>query len=165
MEATALYNAIVLELERRRLHVGISMERMSDLAGSAERSYAKILYPDTVSGRVARWETLQAYMQVLFCEGFVLRIEPTTTGMLTAEGTKRRILQEAATWDRSSRRRLMRDLAKLAVEARQRKLSPERRSEMARHAACEKWRKIRALKVSDAQRDVENQVAEHAAAK
>lgn len=69
-----IYRAIMLEIERRRLAVGISMDRMSELMGAAERSYAKMLYPDTPSGRMAQWNTLQSALDVLFCDGYDLRL-------------------------------------------------------------------------------------------
>ena len=147
-----VYRAIILEVERRRLAVGISMDRVSELMGAAERSYAKMLYPETSSGRMARWETLQSALDVLFCDGYELRLNahraiPITvsiqpSNVLTTEGTKRKIKAEAATWDRRIRRDLMKELSVKATEAR--KLIPAwKRRQIARKAARARWRKVR----------------------
>lgn len=140
MPASPLYHAVVLELERRRLASGLSMEQLDELAGTAERSYAKALYPDTESGRASRIEKLQLYVDVLFCEGFTLRMMPGG-GMPTAIGTRRKIQAEAAHYDRPTSRRHMSELAKLAAAARRLKISPERRQDMARAAANARWGK------------------------
>lgn len=155
-----IYRAILLELERRRLAVGISMDRMSELMGSAERSYAKMLYPETPSGRMARWETLQSAVDVLFCDGYELRIKPTrpmptvigiAQGVLTTEGTKRKIKAEAATWNRQIRREVMDELSQKATQGRKR-IPPWKRRQMARHAARVRWRKVKAERTAAAQR-------------
>lgn len=155
-----IYRAILLEVERRRLAVGISMDRMSELMGAAERSYAKMLYPETPSGRMAQWGTLQSALDVLFCDGYDLRIDiarlvRTTVGIpapgvRTTEGTKRKIKAEAATWDRRIRRELMKELSLMAAQAR--KLIPEwKRSQLARQAARARWRKVRQQEAQGAQ--------------
>jgi hypothetical protein len=41
------------------------MEQMSEQMGTAERSYAKIIKPDTPSGRMAEWSTIKLALDVL----------------------------------------------------------------------------------------------------
>ena len=152
-----IYRAILLELERRRLAVGISMDRMSELMGTAERSYAKMLYPETSSGRMARWETLQSAIDVLFCDGYELRIKAyrpelgmvsSNPGVLTTEGTKRKIKAEAASWDRRIRREVLTDLGRQGGLARAASLPKLKREEIARLGgiASSKARKARQLR-------------------
>src|SRR5215211_4164390 len=67
---TPFYRSIMLEIERRRISLGISMDEASDRAGVADRSYSKILYADAPSGRQATWRTLQDVVDGLFPAGY-----------------------------------------------------------------------------------------------
>jgi len=155
MSIPPVYRAITLELERRRIAVGISQDRMSELMGTAERSYAKMLHPETSSGRMVRWETLQSAVDVLFCDGYELRIKvfrpcvlataSSGPGVLTTEGTKRKIKAEAATWDRRIRREVLADLARLGGHARAAALPEWKREQIARQGGRAKARKRRQM--------------------
>ncbi len=145
--STPIYNAIILELERQRMAMGLSMERMSELMGAAERSYAKLVYPDTPSGRVARWQTLQAAVAVLFCDGFQLRIDPGKGGMLTPAGTKRLIMQEAAHFNRPSRRVLMQKLGALGGKTAAERMSAIERRERGRLAGLASAQRRRSVQI------------------
>jgi hypothetical protein len=152
-DAPAIYLAIVLELERRRHACGISMDEMSELMGSAERSYAKLVHPTTASGRFATWPKLQQAIDVLWCTGFRLTIDTTNDGMLTTVGTRRKILHSSATYNRRTRRELMRDLSLKAAAARREKIPSERRSEIAARAAQARWNRRKSQGAStDAQK-------------
>jgi hypothetical protein len=137
---TPIYLAIMVEVERRRMQVGISMDRISELAGNAERSYAKALYPDTSSGRCATWPTLQRIFDVLYCEGFELRLAPRSGTALSTEGAQQRIRAEAAHWTAPAMRQRMAELGRLSGVARQSKVPPSRRKEIATRAARARWR-------------------------
>src|SRR5687768_3653009 len=71
-----IYRHIILECERRRQHLDISMERLSEIAGIADRAYAKLLHPDSNTGRMAQWSTLQLVCDVLFADGLDVEIRP-----------------------------------------------------------------------------------------
>lgn len=129
-----LYRAVMLEFERRRLHLGLSMEALSDRVGFADRYYAKTLYPDTPSGRQARWETLQEIADALFPEGYDIEIRPKTGLRLGAEDLKCKIRFAAAPTDRKSQRDLMRELGRKGAAARA-KLPANRLKQIARLAA------------------------------
>ena len=73
--ASALYRMLMMELERRRLALGWPMWKLDDKAGTQDGYYAKCLYPDTPSGRQARWETLQLLIDALWPEGFQLALQ------------------------------------------------------------------------------------------
>jgi hypothetical protein len=142
---------MVLELERRRLAVGISMERMSELMGTAERSYAKLLYPETSSGRMAQWPTMQSAVDVLYCDGLIVRLVPVlgrlsteAVGVRTTEGTRRLIKAEAARWDAKMQRQVLSDFGRRGGVARAASLSAARRKAIARKAAKARWAKVRA---------------------
>ena len=136
---TPIYLAIMLEVERRRQQVGISQDRICELMGTAERSYAKALHPDNPSGRCATWPTLQAAIDVLFCEGFDLRLVPGTFLPRTTEGTKRLIRAEAAHWNASAKRQWMAEIGRRGGKARVAKLTPEQRRQSAIRAITARW--------------------------
>jgi hypothetical protein len=83
-EATSIYRAIVLELERRRIALGMSMERLSEIAGLADRAYSKMVHPEGRGGRVAQWQTLQRVVDALFPDGIDVAIKGERGRQLTA---------------------------------------------------------------------------------
>jgi hypothetical protein len=117
LKSSSFYRAIMLELERKRQAMGMSMESLSEIVG-AERSWSKMLYPDTPSGRQAGWDKLQRAIDALFCDGFDVIVRAGATRTDTTPGTKRLIRQSAAHFDRRTQRDLMRDLSKLAILGR-----------------------------------------------
>jgi hypothetical protein len=72
--APPIYHALMSAVEQERRKQGLSMDLMSEIAGTAERSYAKSLHPDSLSGRLSKWETLQLYCDVLFPNGFEISV-------------------------------------------------------------------------------------------
>ena len=141
--ATAIYNAVMLEIERLRQAMGVSMDLMSDLMGSAERSYAKMLYPDTSSGRQARWETVQRALDVVCPNGFSVRIVRANTGTLTPSGTKRLIQKSAKFYDRKTYLEEMRERARAGglkgAATLNGKTSDRTKSRNGRKAARARW--------------------------
>ena len=137
-QVAPIYSAIVVELERKRQAMGISQDEMSELMGSAERSYSKMIHADTPSGRQATWPTVQKAIDVLFCDGFDLVLrrggEP-----LTSQGTRRKILASAAHFDRKTQREIMAERGRKGGLARAEKLTPEQRVESAKRASAARW--------------------------
>jgi hypothetical protein len=82
--AVPVYRAIVLELERRRIALGMSMERLSEVAGLADRAYSKMVHPEGRGGRVAQWQTLQRVVDALFPDGVDIAIKGERGRQLTA---------------------------------------------------------------------------------
>jgi hypothetical protein len=154
-KSTPIYRAIMVELERKRLAMGMSMDRLSEIVG-AERSWSKMLYPDTSSGRQATWEKLQRAVDVLFADGFevIVRAGETKTG--TTAGTKRLIRQAAAHYDRRAARDLMREIGLKGASKggilRAGKLSGKRRREIAKKAgiagAKARWSTPRIIEIT-----------------
>jgi hypothetical protein len=122
---------MMLEIERRRVELGISMDRLSEVAGLAERAYVKTLYPETASGRIARHETIQIIVDALFPDGFDIEIRPRSGPALTALSARLKIHCAAASEHPKRRRELMRELGVRGGRARAAKLSAARRKEIA----------------------------------
>lgn len=137
--SNAFYRAIMVELERKRLAMGLSMDRLSELMGVAERSYSKMVWPDTPSGRLATWDKLQKAIEVLYADGFEVVVRAGMTLTDTTPGTKRLIRQAAAHYDRRGARELMRDLNALRHE----KVPKWRREQIARKAGRASGKKRR----------------------
>jgi hypothetical protein len=131
---TPLYRAVMLEVERRRLQLDISMERLSEVAGNADRSYSKALHAETASGRVAGWPTLQNIIDTLFPDGVDVVLRPRVGDQLTALSYRHKLRAAAAVHDRKMQRDLMRELGAKGGAARAAKLGPDRRKEIARAA-------------------------------
>jgi hypothetical protein len=72
----SFYYQLLLEIERRRQALGVSMDRLSEMAGLPDRSYSKMLYPETKTGRLARWSTIQIVCHALWPDGFDITIPP-----------------------------------------------------------------------------------------
>lgn len=140
----AVYRAIMLELERQRLAVGLPMEKFSEYAGVPDRYFAKALHVDQPSGRQAQWGTLQTMIDALFPHGFDLTIKPRPGAVIDPENLKAKLLQLRATTDPKSQRQLMSDLGKKggkrSGESR-RKAATKRKaiSEQRRYAAACRW--------------------------
>lgn len=155
VKSTAIYRAIVVELERKRQAMGMSMDALSELIG-AERSYSKMLYPDTSSGRQAQWDKLQRAIDALFPEGFEIVLRAGVCPTSTTAGTKRLIRQSAAHYDRRTARELMNELSKAAISGRK-KIPNWVRRRIARKAgrASGKRRRERAEERANAPRCVQ----------
>lgn len=155
MAVTAIYRQIMLEVEARRLALGLPMEKFSDWAGVPERYYPKALLPDTPSGRQASWETLQTIIDALFPQGFEVVIKSKPGNVIGAKDMKAELLKLRERANPKTHRELMSEYARKATfENRQRgrmKLSKRQRRKAAKIAALERWRRVRELKkTSDA---------------
>lgn len=152
--SNAFYRAIMLELERKRLAMGLSQDRLSELMGVAERSYSKMLWPDSPSGRLATWDKLQKAIEVLFADGFEVVVRAGCTLTDTTPGTKRLIRQAAAHYDRRTSRELMIDIGRLVtreIRVKGRKKIPARkRRAIAKRAARERWLRRRGKQIEKA---------------
>jgi hypothetical protein len=120
------------------------MERLSEMAGLSDRSYAKMLYPETKSGRLARWPTIQIVCDALFPDGYDLKITAAKGDKILEYGHKYHVKQIALHYDRKTRREIMSDWGRRgglrSGEARAR-MAEQRglRKALARHAARMRW--------------------------
>lgn len=147
MAVTAIYRAIMLEVESRRLALGFPMERFSEWAGLPDRYYPKALMADTPSGRQASWETLQTIVDALFPHGFDLIIKAKPGKVIGASDMKAQILQLREAANPQTRRERMAEIGRRATfESRQLgrlKLTKRQRKKIARMAAIARWQKKR----------------------
>ncbi|MFK8251777.1 hypothetical protein [Ancylobacter terrae] len=74
--ATALYLAITAQIHQRIRRLGITMARCDDLSGLQDGYVAKLLHPDTKTGRQANWATLQLLVDAVFPDGYDIIIRP-----------------------------------------------------------------------------------------
>jgi hypothetical protein len=152
--AVPVYRAVVLELERRRQQLGVSMERFSEFAGLPDRSYAKIIWPDGVAGRQAQWETVQRVVDALFPDGFDLEIRPRKGPELDKLSAKFKARFGAAFHDRKAARDHMRELGRkgalVSVTVRRDKAALRRQQrELGRQGGLARARRQRTQTVSE----------------
>jgi hypothetical protein len=141
MKSTAVYRALMLAIEARRLELGIAMATVDDMAGLQDGYYAKMIYPDTPSGRCAQWATVDLVIQALFGTDYAVRFDggygdmPATASI--DKGASHKYL-EYRHWRHS---RHFQNLAKLGAAKRNENLTPYQRVVLARKAAKARWRK------------------------
>ena len=75
-----VYRAFAAQLHDRIRRLGLPMWRCDDLSGVQDGYTAKMLHPDTPSGRQASWPTLDLMMQALYPDGYTLIIKPNDGG-------------------------------------------------------------------------------------
>jgi hypothetical protein len=120
-----LYMAVMLEIERRRLQLKISMQEVYDRSGVADYYYSKALHASTPSGREARWSTLQDIFDALYPEGYDVEIRPKLGLRLDAAQLRCNIkfAASAAVANPRLQRELMRDRADSAARRGRRNIN------------------------------------------
>ena len=141
MTATSLYKLIMVELERRRCQLGLTLVDVDNLAGTQDGYTAKLMWPDTKSGKTGRWDTLQLLVDALFPVGFEVVVRQKPSAVLSEQSIRRMIYLARVPFDRKSQRELMSEYSSLS--RRTSHLSPKRRQEIARKAARKRWEKPR----------------------
>ena len=71
-----IYRALAAQLHDRIRKLGLPMWRCDDLSGVQDGYTAKMLHPDTPSGRQASWLTLDLMMQALYPDGYDIIVRP-----------------------------------------------------------------------------------------
>lgn len=164
MTSTAIYRALMEAFETRRRELGLSMNTdeigLNDLAGAADGYYAKMIFPDTPSGRQARWETVDEFASVLFGAGYSIEIIPghlnrkTLTALSLIPNPSDKAIQNRH-WRHS---RHFSELGALGAKARNEKLSKAQRIKIARKGG-RMWRKICKAKRMGEERRAESKQA------
>jgi hypothetical protein len=148
-----IYYAFMGELERHRQKFGVSMWKINEGAGTQEGYYARALYADTPTGRMATWPVLQKIMDVLFPDGVEITMKPWK-GCLDASKHRIAISFDHARYDFQARPDWMAELSKKGASkggrARAAKLSPRRRKAIAKRAARARWLARRGAEISAA---------------
>jgi hypothetical protein len=151
--AAPLYRMLMMELERRRVALGWPMWKLDDKAGTQDGYYAKMLYPDTPTGRQARWETVQLVVDALFPEGIrQVTLEPENDALLTAPSIDKGRDTGALMVRHWRHSKHFRELGAKGGRAYAEKVSPHRRSAIARRGAQARWKRWRVEQATAKQR-------------
>jgi hypothetical protein len=157
---TSIYRALIWEVRNHIRAVGLTMQQADDVAGLQDGYLAKMLHPDTPSGRQAQWPTLQLLLDAVYPNGFRLRLLPIAGMTATRASIDRKLarlnqkLTGVSINEREAQKGLLgrvaiRDLAREAGRkgglARSARLSPQRRQRIARRAARARWKGRRRL--------------------
>ena len=129
------YMAVMLEIERRRLQLNISMQEVCDRSGVADYYYSKALHASTPSGREARWSTLQDIIDGIFPMGYDVIIRPKVGMRLNPAQLRCKIKFAAAAANPKLQRELMSELGRKGGEARREKYKNMTKEERQRIAA------------------------------
>lgn len=157
MVSTAIYRAIMQACEARRIELGIAMATVDEMAGTQDGYYAKMLFPDTPTGRCAQWPTLQLVIEALFgrdCQVVISGENERQLAALSSDRGQSHKYREYRHWRHAKH---FRDLGGLGGKKRAERLTPIQRSAIARKAG-----KARARKAKQAQRQGDKHKRENA---
>jgi hypothetical protein len=129
----------MLEIERRRVQLGFSFIDVDNLAGLNDGYLAKMMWPDTPSGRNAGGETVQLVIDALFPKGFEVIIRQKEGAVLDEPSIRRMTYLARVPFDRKSQRDLMSKYGKRGRAVQLETQTPEQRQEIARRAALKRW--------------------------
>jgi len=141
--STAIYRALMIAVEARRLELELSMATVNDLAGLQDGFFSRMIYPDTPSGRQARWETVDLAMEALFGRGYTITIQPGEMRMPSMPRIDKGASSNALQVRHWRHRKHFQTLGQLGAMALHAKRTPEQRSKAARRAAKKRWRAVR----------------------
>lgn len=155
MAVTSIYRALMLEVEARRVALGIPQEKFSEWAGLPDRYFPKALHADTPSGRQASWESLQRIIDALFPHGFDVIVRAKPGQVISATDMKARILAIRERENPETHREIMARRGHAGHAAHVANTTPEQRARWARKAAKSRWKRQRAIARQVAQRGKE----------
>lgn len=151
---TEFYSAVVWELRKQIIDIGLTMEQCDELSGLECGYAAKLLHPNTPSGRQAGYVRVQYLMDVLFCcGGFVMTIKPRASIERIRAEINRKLERRGSKLNpfgiaKSARLRgvvgktAIRDFARYAGRkggAKRREMPEKKRIALARKAARARW--------------------------
>jgi hypothetical protein len=139
----------MLEIERRRVQLGFTFIDVDNLAGTQDGYLAKLMWPDTPSGKIGRWETLQMLVEALFPKGFEAVLREKEGSILDEASIRKMVYLARVPFCRKSQRELMSEYGKKGRAKQLQQQTPEQRRDIARTAAKARWAKPRI--VSDEQ--------------
>lgn len=163
MASTGIYRNLMMALEGRRVELGLSMAAVNDLSGVNDGYYAKMLYPDTPSGRQARWEQVHDVVEALFGSDFEVQIiaknwrEPSMLGNLKKAPSTSALLVRH--WRHGSH------FKKLGREGGRKRFigkTADEISQMQREVALKRWRNHRKAKRAQRQGEAHREANEKA---
>lgn len=143
MTSCALYRTMMLEIERQRLALGLSMAAVDDLAGTQDGYYAKMIYPDTPSGRQAQWSTVDLVVEALFGRECGISLSTSEGFVLSAPRIDKGASSNALKIRHWRHGRHFRELGAKGARSRNDKMTPAQRSKHARKMNRARWRRAR----------------------
>jgi hypothetical protein len=136
--STAIYRALMVALDDRRVKLDLSMERVNDLAGLQDGFWAKMADPDTEHGRQSKWESVDLVVEALFGTDYEISIKPRNYRNPPEQPTRAQPSAKAARprihW---RHRKIFAELGKKGGKARREKyknMRPEERRRIAKKA-------------------------------
>jgi hypothetical protein len=144
--STAIYRALMLAIEARRIEMELSMATVNDIAGLQDGFFSKMIYPDTPNGRQARWDTVQLAVEALFGKSFVVQIIPgddENMRLAAAPGIDKGSSTNALKIRHWRHRKHFEQLGSLGGKARA-KLPDHKLTAIGRKGARARWKKARA---------------------
>jgi hypothetical protein len=139
------HNQLLEAIRRRIQELGLSYEVVNDLAGLQQNYLTKVISNPPP-------KRMSPFTQFLILQALGLRVrleeDPELIEKLKGRWSKRKLrksMRTAVSIDRVIELPpdFMRRISRMGCEARMRKLSPERRSDLARNAASARWRQHR----------------------
>jgi hypothetical protein len=155
-DSTELYRAVMWEVRKQILDLGLTMNNCDTVSGLDDGYTAKMLHPDTPSGRQAGWQRLQYLLDTVYAGGFILSIKPRADLDKIRAAINRKLAVQGAMLGAPSiaeNARLRGVAAKVPIgdyarfagrkgaAARNANLSARQRSRIAQRAARARWRK------------------------
>lgn len=139
--ATPVYQSLMLEAERRRQQLGVSMERFSEFAGLPDRAYSKMLWVTSKDRKQASWESVQRVVDALFPDGFDIVLKARKGPQLDILSAKFKARFGAAFHDRRVLREHMSEIGKAGGLNSRLGMDPVKKKRLARRAAKRRWNK------------------------
>lgn len=159
--STLVYRMLMLAIETRRKELGLSMATVNDLSGLQDGFFSKMIFPDTPSGRQARWETVQLAMEALFGKDFTIQIVPGSDEnkrLSSAPGIDPGASANALKIRHWRHRKHFEQLGSKGGAARAR-LPDWKLTAIGRKGAKARWKKVRAAQRQGAKHKASNQAA------
>jgi hypothetical protein len=142
-----VYAAFTNAIEVVLAETGTTMHQADDLAGLNDGHTAKLLHPDTPSGRVGTWQSVGLLSSAIERLGYRLEVyftkadEPGTSACGKARSP--RTIADDILSRRNLRVRVAESFGRVGGKARAKALSADRRAEIARAAALARWQRRR----------------------
>src|SRR5262249_46872894 len=131
------YQAVARALEWRIVELGLTMHQVDDASGLQDGHCAKLLHPDTPTGRQASWPSLDLLVGALSRAGYevlILQKEPSqrlVSASRHASYGKQISTAASIVLRRNLRHQIATEFARYGGFARAKRLSPEERRESA----------------------------------
>lgn len=153
MKATRFYLALCEALNSRKEHLGWPYHQCDDRSGLNDGHSAKLLHPNTPSGRQGRWETMQLLVDAMFPKGVRIVLIAEGEDMPSALSIPETSPANPAAMRHWRLSRHFRELGRKGGKAYGERTSPAKRKRQARRAAKARWHKPKVVEITPAKQD------------